>query len=140
MKVVPPPESSLTSPTLSLFPTADYIHLEQVRLGRKSIDVICLQKSTQTSIAIELKVANWKRALWQASVNLQVAHRSYIALWHEFTHRAVKNEELIKSYGVGLISVSGDSAQLVFPSQPRVRRLTRNRKREWYEHLVRASE
>ena len=131
-----PPEAEMTSPTLTLFPEERYHWLEQVPLGRKSIDVVCLERGKQFTTAVELKVSNWKRALWQASVNLQVAHESYIAIWHSFVHRAEESADLLDAYGVGLISVTESTAEILLPSNDRVRRIARSKKREWYQHLL----
>lgn len=131
-----PPESDMTAPTLTLFPEERYLWFEQVPLGRKSIDVVCLDRGTQFTTAVELKVSDWKRALWQASVNLQVAHESYIAIWHSFVHRAELRADLLRSYGVGLISVTESSAEVLLTSNDRVRRIARSKKYEWYQHLL----
>ena len=131
-----PPEAEMTAPTLTLFPKDRYLWLEQVPLGRKSIDVVCLDRGTQFTTAVELKVSDWKKALWQASVNLQVAHESYIAIWHLFVHRAEQNADLLSSYGVGLISVMESTAEILLPSNDRVRRIASSKKHEWYQHLL----
>ena len=131
-----PPESEMTVPTLTLFPSEQYFWLEQVPLGRKLIDVVCLNRSTQFTTAVELKVSDWKKALWQASLNLQVAHESYIAIWHSFVHRAANNADLLNSYGVGLISVTEASAEILLPSPDKVRRIARSKKHQWYQHLI----
>lgn len=135
-----PPESEMTLPTLMLFPESSYHHFEQVTLGRKAIDLVCIKRKTNSTIAIELKVANWRHALWQASVNLQVVNESFIAIWHIYAHRAENSADLLRQYGVGLISVNECSAEIVMRSQDPVRRIAKSKKREWYEHLLRVDE
>ncbi len=139
MKDLPALESEMAAPTLTLFPVVDYHHFEQVPLGRKSIDLVCLTRSRPFTTTIELKIRDWRRALWQASLNVQVADHSYIAIWHSFVHRAEKHSDLLLSYGVGLISVSPSSAKVLLTTNDPVRRIARSKKREWYQHLLRAS-
>lgn len=130
-------ESEMLEPVLTLFPSSSYRHLEQVCLGRKRIDVVCLRKAEPFVVAIELKIADWRRALWQANLNLQISNESYIAIWEDFVHRAEKHSEVLKSYGVGLIAVSSDSARIIAPSRDPVRRIARDQKGDWYQRLLR---
>ncbi len=133
----PFPEENLLRPVLSLFPKANYWHLEQVALGRKKIDLVCVERvAPNRSTSIELKIRDWRRALWQASVNLQLSHRSYIALWHEHVHCPQRELNLLKTYGVGLICVYSDFAEMVFESADPIRRLSRETKRDWYKQLI----
>ena len=130
-------EQEMTSPVLGLFPASSFHHFEQVPLGRKRIDLICLSKSEPLTTAIELKIEDWRQALWQASVNCQIAHESYIAIWEDYVHRAEKQGDLLRVYGVGLIAVSWSSTEILLPSRDPVRRIAKGKKREWYERLLR---
>lgn len=136
---VPKNEGSMALPTLKLFPKDEFFQLHEVPLGRKSIDIVCLQRSRPFSVAIELKIKDWRKALWQASVNQQVADESYVAIWHTFVHRAERHCDLLRSYGVGLISVSESASTFVLRSHDPVLRIARDKKREWYEHLLRTA-
>lgn len=136
MTQVPLAESDLLPPILALFPSPSFKHLEQVPLGRKRIDLVCLQTIDKTTLSVELKIANWKRALWQAVVNMQLADQSFVALWHEFIPRALRHSELISSYGVGIISVDQSLAQIVLPCKIRSRRIPKSRKTAWYQDLL----
>ena len=134
---VPAMEIEMTEPTLSLFPESNYLHFEQVSLGRKRIDIVCLTRSLPFTTTIELKIRDWRQALWQASVNMQVADESYIAIWASFVHRAEKHCDLLTAYGVGLIAVTTSSAEILLPSRDPVRRIARSKKRDWYDCLMR---
>lgn len=126
----------MVGPTLTLFPASNYEQFEQVPLGRKKIDLFCVRRRKPLFCSVELKISNWQQALWQAIVNIQVSDESYIAIWHEFVHRAEKRAELLNMYGVGLIAVSQAFAQVVI--KPKIgRRISRNAKRKWYQHLLR---
>lgn len=137
MTGVPKAESEMTAPTLSLFPAAEYHQFEQVPLGRKAIDIVCLKKSELFTTTVELKIEKWREALWQASLNVQIANESYIAIWECFVHRAEKHSDLLRAYGVGLIAVSSSSAEILLRSSDPIRRIARSKKQEWYEHLLR---
>jgi len=130
------PEAKLLKPVLRLFPCRAYIHLEQVPLGRKKIDLVCLDRRAAIGTSVELKVADWRRAVWQAAINFQVTEFSYIALWHEFVHRAVSEIELLKHYGVGLIGVDRSRAEILLRSARKAHTVGRDRKRQWYEQLL----
>jgi hypothetical protein len=139
MPNVPQLEVEMTQPTLTLFPASDYVRFEQVPFGRKSIDLVCLNRSGPHTTTVELKIRNWRQALWQASVNMQIANESYIAIWAGFVHRAEKHCDLLTAYGVGLIAVSASSAEILLPSRDPVQRIARSKKCEWYECLLRTA-
>jgi len=127
----------MLAPVLDLFPEQEYERFVQVPLGRKKLDLLCVNRTDDSeTVAVELKVRDWRRALWQASIDLQLAQRAYIAVWHEYAHRAEKNADLLKRYGVGLISVAPDSAAIVFKSVGRPRRIPREHKPEFYRSLL----
>ena len=127
----------MLGPVLTLFPAEHYWHAEQVPLGRKKIDLVCVERlAPHRSRSIELKIQDWKKALWQAAINLQLSEKSYIAIWHQFAHRVTCQEELLRTYGVGLIVVYANSAQIQSESHDPVRRLSREAKRDWYKYLA----
>lgn len=81
----------------------------EVRWHQKRIDVAFLDRESDF-VAIELKVAKWKRAIDQAYVNRWVCDASWVALWHE----SVSNETYRYARGaqVGLLAVT---ANTVYP-------------------------
>lgn len=64
------------------------------------------------SVALEVKVSDWRRALRQAVRVRNSAERVYVALWAPYVHRALSAEarRLFAQAGVGLLSVNGDCA------------------------------
>jgi|SRR3972149_2652767 len=130
-------ESELLRPVLTLFSESHYWHFEQVPLGRKKIDLVCVERNApNTGTSIELKISDWRRALWQATINFQLADQSYIAIWHEYVHRVTREIDLLKTYGVGLIAVYSDAAEFLLGSIDRVQRFSRYAKRSWYQQLL----
>lgn len=77
-------------------------------LGRW-IDLYARHPSGET-IAVELKVTDWKRALGQARLAQPAAALTYIALWAPYVHRAKTSDavEALRDSGVGLLSVNGE--------------------------------
>lgn len=73
------------------------------------MDYLYAQSETGNTIAVELKVADWRRALEQARLLRNGAHSVYIALWAPYVHRAMTDEgqALLANAGVGLLSVNG---------------------------------
>lgn len=58
------------------------------------------------TIAIEVKLKNWKRALEQAYRYRNFAFNSYVFLDQKFVTPAIKNKNLFFQYNIGLASVS----------------------------------
>ena len=112
-----PKESELLPAVIRLFePTATRSFLE-AKLSRKRIDVVFVPDSSGPWTAVELKVRNWKKALWQAAVNRQLAEFSYVALWYTTVPLALDHCALFKSYGVGIVSVTSTDAAIVLEAR-----------------------
>jgi hypothetical protein len=77
-------------------------------------------------IAFELKLQDWKRALWQSIINKEIADICFVALHERFISRAMNQKGLFEYYGIGLISVAQSSAAVVLPGVT-VHNLTRRR-------------
>src|SRR6202035_2167340 len=92
-----------------------YSSFYEVRFGRKRIDVLMVAASGRPWIAIELKIRDWKKALWQSVVNRELADICFVALPERFTRAALFQRDLFDFYGVGLISVSTVTATIVVP-------------------------
>ena len=108
-----PAESELLSPVLAMFEVPGYSAVLEAKLSRKRIDVLLIPNAGGHWISIELKVKDWKKALWQAAINTQLSDHSYVALWHTTVQCALGQENLFRSYGVGIISVSAAGAVVV---------------------------
>ena len=77
-------------------------------LGRW-IDLYARHPSGKT-VAVELKVADWKRAMLQARLVQPAATRTYIGLWAPYVHRAETKEakQALRESGLGLLCVNGN--------------------------------
>ena len=65
-------------------------------------------------VAIEAKLSNWKRGLYQAYRYREYANRSYLALHSKFIHRALRGLNDFVRYNVGLIEVKDDGIDIIF--------------------------
>ena len=132
-----PQEEHLLKPVLRLFPKREYHRFKEVPLGRKKVDVWCVCKTEEyIEVCVELKVKDWRKALWQAIINFQMAKRSYIAVWHKYVQRVERESDLLNKYGVGLISVGPKSAKIVIPSQDKIQGTSRKEKVVSYKSLI----
>jgi hypothetical protein len=127
-----PKESRLLQPVIRLVKASNYDAVEQAKFSRKKIDVLFVPHDEGPWISVELKINDWKRALWQATVNSGVADKSYVALWESSADRALHNRALFESCGVGIIKVSKTEASFVLHGE-----LNENRTRERQQQLLR---
>jgi len=132
-----PQEEYLLKPVLRLFPKEKYHRFKEVPFGRKKVDLWCVCKTEENpEVCVELKVKNWRKALWQAIINFQMAKRSYIAVWHKYVQRVERESDLLNKYGVGLISVGPKSAKIVIPSHDKIQGTSRKEKGVSYKSLI----
>lgn len=61
-------------------------------------------------IAIEAKLKNWKRALWQASRYKTFASESWVVLDRRYATSAIKHIETFKKFNIGLATFSTDGS------------------------------
>lgn len=106
-------ESDLLEPTKALFSTAEYRAVPEASYGRKRIDLLLIPLHDIEWVAVELKLYNWRSALWQAAINAQLVDWSFVALWHTTVKTAINHLELFKHYGVGIISADPAGAKVV---------------------------
>jgi hypothetical protein len=77
-------------------------------LGRW-IDLFAKHPSGRT-VAVELKVTDWRRAFDQARMAQPAASQTYIGLWAPYVHRAESPDatEALQRSGIGLLCVNGE--------------------------------
>ncbi len=104
----PIPEQALFPPVANALATEGYTSWREVSYLGSWIDLYA-RTDTGHTIAVELKVADWRRALVQARLLRNSAHSVYIALWAPYVHRAMTTEgqTLLAGAGIGLLSVNG---------------------------------
>jgi hypothetical protein len=76
------------------------------------VDVLA-RDGTQSLVAFEAKLADWKRAFLQAYRNTAYANRAYVLLPEKTAHRAMRNREEFEFRGVGLCAFDGEQVQIL---------------------------
>lgn len=66
------------------------------------------QIGLQKVVAVEAKLSNWQRGLYQAYRYKEYANKSYLALYEKYIHRALKHLDDFRRFNVGLVEVSDD--------------------------------
>jgi len=104
----PIPEPALFPPVADLLAKDGYTSWRDVSFLGSWVDLYARAETGHT-IAVELKIADWRRALAQARLLRNSAHAVYIALWAPYVHRGLTEEAqaLLAGAGVGLLSVNG---------------------------------
>jgi hypothetical protein len=117
--VLPAPirEQALFPPVADALVKDGYTSWRDVSFLGSWIDLYARAETGHT-IAVELKIADWRRALAQARLLRNSAHAVYIALWAPYVHRALTEEAqaLLTGAGVGLFSVNGRCAEKLAPA------------------------
>lgn len=82
----------------------------EVAFDRKRVDLVALTSRGEI-VAIEFKVKDWRRVIWQASINQLFADFSYVAVWHT----AIKFMDILglSQQGIGIIKVGESGARMV---------------------------
>lgn len=70
------------------------------------------------TVAVELKVTDWKKGFSQAQLVRPSAALTYVGLWAPYVHRARTSEatQTLEAAGVGLLSVNGECTVLLAAS------------------------
>jgi hypothetical protein len=101
-----PKRESMLLPAVQAYFKRDYSQrATEVPFYDHRIDLYGYSSETDFSVAVELKLRNWRRALEQALVYQLCSDFVFIAV-PASTARRVDLEEL-RTYGIGLLAVSG---------------------------------
>jgi hypothetical protein len=95
--------------------------LRQIEVVSASADVYTLAPDWRhilpDIVAIEVKVADWRKAISQAARNRIFAHRSFVAFPRDVADRS-KGEPILSRLGIGVLSV-GDDGEVHIVKQAR---------------------
>lgn len=120
LKVIPRARAATLSAMTGIHAkqTVDYLGaLEMVGVVKKQSQSYTLTHSWRnilpTVLSIELKVKDWRKAVYQAITNRTFTHMSLIALPESVATR-IRNERVILKYGIGILSISDNcGAQII---------------------------
>jgi len=125
-------EEELRKPVHEFFEKKNYHVFDEVKLFSRKIDVVAKRRSE--TIAVELKLRDWRKAIQQAYLDLRVSDYSIVALPETMWGRI--NREIYCEayyYGIGLLSVDGVARQIMRPE--RSRRIQHNLRRNFLKTL-----
>lgn len=89
--------------------------VEEVPVAYGRIDILYIYNNEPFSIAVELKIKDWKKGLRQAYRNLFYAKYSFLAIqWKRI--RSI-DLNVFARYGIGVIAINGN-ANLVLEPKP----------------------
>ncbi len=77
-----------------------------------SVDVLA-RDGTQSLVAFEAKLGDWRRAFLQAYRNTAYANRAYVLLPEKTVHRAMRDREEFEFRGVGLCAFDGKQVRVL---------------------------
>lgn len=98
-------ESSLLDPVAGYIKRKGFsVQSSELPFYERSVDIYGFSKITNKTIAIELKLHKWKKAIEQTLLYQLCADEAYIAMPKKFVGRV--NLDLLAQYGIGLISIS----------------------------------
>ena len=83
-------EELLVQPVEDYFTSYGYMMVREVQFFSKYIDLFGFNGGSSSTVAVELKVRNWRRAIKQAKIYSLCANRVYIAMPYLVAKRAAK--------------------------------------------------
>ena len=105
-------EEQLVEIVCNHFRNIGYEVKREVRLESKFMDIVAKKEKT---IAIEVKVSDWKRAFQQALTYRFGADFVYVAMPEQVIHRI--DSEAFEEKGIGILSIGGESVRTVLEAK-----------------------
>jgi hypothetical protein len=114
----------LTPVSLYFYQKGFHLQTEELQFYEYSIDLYGYDTNKNKTIAVELKIENWKRALEQTIIYQLCADLVWVAMPEETIQRV--NQDLLEDEGIGLLSVglNGECRVVVEPRKSEMARLS----------------
>ncbi len=96
----------------------------EVPLMSRLIDVYGVRRADRKTVAVELKVKNWRQALRQARNYLLAADQVYVAVPNAHVAPPLRRRELFREMGIGLLAIDGQETHVLI--RPRASRYSRD--------------
>lgn len=115
----PKPESQVVQVVLSWM-APDHLTVSEFPIHGRFIDVYGINRTTGLTVAVECKIADWRRGLHQALRCQPVAGMVYLAMPVQVAQRESVAIE-VGAHGIGLLGVgpNGEVSELVVPASQR---------------------
>ena len=91
---------------------------EEVPVSYGRTDILYLYENDPYSIAVELKIKDWRRGLQQAFRNLFYAKYSFLAI--QWKRTRLIDLSVFAKYGIGLIAVNGNARIVLEPRESKM--------------------
>lgn len=105
------PEDQLQKAVAEYFIKQGFIVLSEVQFFSKRIDLYAVDRASLKTVAVEVKIHDWKRALRQARAYLLCADYVYIALPSSLAHKVATRNIDKDSIGFLAVKSVGESPQ-----------------------------
>ncbi|WP_162630257.1 hypothetical protein [Brevibacillus brevis] len=109
-------ETDLIAPLVKTYSKMGYRAFAEVQLSSRWIDIFLVNEATNVTVAIELKLTDWKKAYKQAKVYPIAADYVYVGMPEQYVHRALDHCDYFENVGIGLLSINGKAVE-VFEAQ-----------------------
>jgi hypothetical protein len=106
-------ETDLIAPLVKTYAEKGYRAFAEVQLSSRWIDVLLVHEENEETIAVELKLTDWKRAYRQAKVYPIAADYVYVGMPEQYIHRALEHSDYFQGLGIGLLSINGKAVEIV---------------------------
>jgi hypothetical protein len=126
-------ETDLIGPLVKTYLNRGYKAYAEIQLSSRWIDIFMINEETNETIAVELKLTQWKKAYKQAKIYQMVADYVFVGMPEEYIHRAIDNKELFEEIGIGLLSINGKAKIALNAKKSEI--VIQNIKRELIEKL-----
>lgn len=114
--MIPTSENMLLPMVEEYFGALYSVQEKEVPFYDHRIDLYGYSPSSDCSIAVELKLRNWKRALQQALVYQLCSDYVYIAVPQSTAQRV--DVEVLREHGIGLLSITDTNCIVALPAFP----------------------
>jgi len=110
-------EAELVKPTTEFLAALGYRAYSEVPFLYRLVDLYAVDDKRRT-VAVELKINNWQRALRQARTCLLAADAVYVGLSERYVSPPLAHSEMFAALGIGLLSIGTERVTvLVGPVQ-----------------------
>lgn len=106
-------ETDLIAPLVKTYAAKGYRAYAEVQLSTRWIDVLLVHEISKETVAIELKLTNWRKAYKQAKVYPIAADYVYVGMPEQYVHRALDHCDYFEELGIGLLSINGKAVEVV---------------------------
>jgi hypothetical protein len=93
--------------------------VDELPIAGKIPDIVGIENG-RISVAIEMKLTNWRRALYQATLYTMFADRSYIAMPENKKELLSRNLQDIRKWGVDVLIVAENNS--VYELSPSIKK------------------